>query len=62
MILVAATLLIAAPALDTAGSIVIRFTGRFVGEVVLLAGIAVVAARGLERRQLYVMLAKATRR
>jgi uncharacterized membrane protein YraQ (UPF0718 family) len=52
MILVAATLLIAAPAMNTAGSVVIGFTGRFVGEVVLLAGIAVVAARGLERRQL----------
>jgi uncharacterized membrane protein YraQ (UPF0718 family) len=51
-ILVAATLLIAAPVLDTAGSLVIGFTGRFVGEVMLLAGIAVVAARGLERHQL----------
>jgi uncharacterized membrane protein YraQ (UPF0718 family) len=52
MILVAATLLIAAPVLNTTGSVVIGFTGRFIGEVVLLAGIAVVAARGLERRQL----------
>jgi uncharacterized membrane protein YraQ (UPF0718 family) len=51
-VLVAATLLIAAPALDTTGSIVVGFTGRFVGEVVLLAGIAVVAARGLERHEL----------
>jgi uncharacterized membrane protein YraQ (UPF0718 family) len=50
--LVAATLLIAAPALDTTGSIVVGFTGRFIGEVVLLAGIAVVAARGLERHEL----------
>ncbi len=52
MILVAATLLIAAPTLDTTGSVVVGLTGRFIGEVVLLAGIAVVAARGLERRQL----------
>jgi len=51
-VLVAATLLIAAPALDTTGSIVVGFTGRFIGEVVLLAGIAVVAARGLERHEL----------
>jgi uncharacterized membrane protein YraQ (UPF0718 family) len=51
-ILVAATLLIAAPALDTTGSIVVGFTGRFIGEVVLLVGIAVVAARGLERHEL----------
>lgn len=51
-VLVTATLLIAAPTLDTAGSVVVGFTGRFIGEVVLLAGIAVVAARGLERRQL----------
>jgi uncharacterized membrane protein YraQ (UPF0718 family) len=51
-VLVAATLLIAAPVLDTTGSVVIGFTGRFIGEVVLLAGIAVVAARGLERHQL----------
>ena len=50
--LVAATLLIAAPAIDTTGSVVVGFTGRFIGEAVLLAGIAVVAARGLERRQL----------
>jgi uncharacterized membrane protein YraQ (UPF0718 family) len=51
-VLVVATLLIAAPAMDTTGSIVIGFTGRFIGEVVLLAGIAVVAARGLERHEL----------
>jgi hypothetical protein len=50
--LVAATLLIAAPALDTSGSIAVGFTGRFIGEGVLLAGIAVVAARGLERHEL----------
>ncbi len=50
--LVAATLLIAAPTLETTGSVVVGFTGRFIGEVALLAGIAVVAARGLERRQL----------
>jgi len=49
--LVAATLLIAAPALDTTGCIVVGFTGRFIGELVLLAGIAVVAARGLERHE-----------
>jgi uncharacterized membrane protein YraQ (UPF0718 family) len=51
-VLVAATLLIAAPALDTTGSIVVGFTGRFIGEAVLLAGIAVVASRGLERHEL----------
>jgi len=51
-VLVATTLLIAAPVLDTTGSVVVGFTGRFIGEVVLLAGTAVVAARGLERRQL----------
>ena len=51
-VLVAATLLIAAPALDTTGSIVVGFTGRFIGEAVLLAGIAVVAARGLEQHEL----------
>jgi uncharacterized membrane protein YraQ (UPF0718 family) len=51
-VLVAATLLIAAPTLDTTGSIVVGLTGRFIGEVVLLVGIAVVAARGLERHEL----------
>jgi len=51
-VLVAATLLIAAPTLDTTGSVVVGFTGRFIGEVVLLAGIAAVAARGLERHEL----------
>ena len=51
-ILVAATLLIAAPAIDATGGVVVGFTGRFIGEAVLLAGVAVVAARGLERRQL----------
>ncbi len=51
-VLVVATLLIAAPALDTTGSILVGFTGRFIGEVMLLAGIAVVAARGLERHEL----------
>ena len=51
-VLAAATLLIAAPTLDTTGSVVVGLTGRFIGEVLLLAGIAVVAARGLERHQL----------
>jgi len=51
-VLVAATLLIAAPAIDTTGSVVVGFTGRFIGEVVLLAGVAVVATRGLERGEL----------
>jgi len=49
--LVALTLLVAAPSFSE-GSVVIGVTGRFVGEVVLLVAIGVVAARGFERRQI----------
>ena len=49
--LVAVTLLIAAPQVESGGSLVIGFTGRFLGEAVLLAAV-VVAARGLERHLL----------
>jgi len=46
------TLLIAAPYVDTSSSLVVGLTGRFLGEVVLLGAVVVVAARGLERHEL----------
>lgn len=51
LILVAFTLLLAAPTTET-GSIVINFTGRFFTEVLLLGALAYVAARHLERDEL----------
>jgi len=45
------TLLLAAPTTDT-GSIVVNLTGRFFAEVILLAGLAHVAARHLESDEL----------
>ncbi|HEX6304158.1 MAG TPA: permease [Anaerolineales bacterium] len=49
--MVGLTLLLAAPVVS-AGSLVIGVTGRFVAEVILLAAIGVVAARGFERHEL----------
>ena len=49
--LVAITLLLAAPTTDT-GSLVIRFTGRFFAEAILLAALAYVVAAKLERDEL----------
>jgi uncharacterized membrane protein YraQ (UPF0718 family) len=49
--LVALTLLVAAPSVSE-GSVVVGITGRFVGEVVLLTAIGVVAARGFESHQI----------
>ncbi len=49
--LVALTLLLAAPSVSE-GSIVIGFTGRFIGEVVLIAAIGIVAARSFEQDQI----------
>jgi len=60
-VLVATTLLIAAPAIDTSGSFTIGFTGRFIGEVLLLTGLTAVAARGLERWELQQWLWEAWR-
>ncbi len=45
------TLLLAAPTTET-GSIVVKLTGRFFTEVILLAGLAHMAARHLERDEL----------
>ncbi len=50
------TLLLAAPSLETTSSVVLGFTGRFIVEAVLIAGVAVVAVRGLERRELQTWL------
>lgn len=58
--LVALTLLLAAPATES-GSIVVHFTGRFVAEALLLAAIAYVAARHLERDELAGWLAETWR-
>jgi len=60
-VLVATTLLIAAPAIDTSGSFTIGFTGRFIGEVLLLTGLTAVAAQGLERWELQQWLWEAWR-
>lgn len=49
--MVGLTLLLAAPVFGK-GSLVIGVTGRFVAEVILLAAIGVVAARGFERHEL----------
>jgi hypothetical protein len=49
--LVGLTLLLAAPAVSS-GSLVIGITGRFIGEVVLLAAIGIVAVRNFERHEL----------
>ena len=51
LVLVAATLLIAAPT-TAAGSLIIHITGRFVAEAMLMAGIAYIAARFLTREEL----------
>lgn len=49
--LVGITLLIAAPTVSE-GSLVVGITGRFIGEVMLLAAIGVIAARSFERNEL----------
>jgi uncharacterized membrane protein YraQ (UPF0718 family) len=49
--MVAFTLLLAAPSTES-GSIIINFTGRFFAEVLLLASLAYVAAKHLEREEL----------
>jgi uncharacterized membrane protein YraQ (UPF0718 family) len=49
--LVGLTILVAAPAV-TAGSLVIGITGRFIGELLLLVTIGVVATRSFERHEL----------
>jgi uncharacterized membrane protein YraQ (UPF0718 family) len=54
--LVAVTMLIAAPTVQTASSIVVGITGRFISMVVLLAAIAVTAVRGLRRKDLQTWL------
>jgi uncharacterized membrane protein YraQ (UPF0718 family) len=48
--LVAATLLLAAPSVES-GSLVVGITGRFVGEVVLLVAIGIAAKRGFEQQE-----------
>jgi uncharacterized membrane protein YraQ (UPF0718 family) len=54
--LVAVTMLIAAPTVQTTSSIVIGITGRFISIVVLLAAIAVTAIKGLKREDLQTWL------
>jgi uncharacterized membrane protein YraQ (UPF0718 family) len=49
--LVALTLLLAAPSVEE-GSLVIGITGRFIGEVILIAAIGIVAVRSFERDQI----------
>ena len=49
--LVGLTILVAAPAVTT-GSLEIGITGRFIGELILLGAIGVVAARSFERHEL----------
>ena len=49
--LVGLTLILAAPSVQT-GSLVIGITGRFIGEVILIAAIGVVALRRFERPEL----------
>jgi uncharacterized membrane protein YraQ (UPF0718 family) len=51
IVLIAATLLVAAPTL-AADSLVINLTGRFFGEMLLLGAIGVVAARSFERDEI----------
>lgn len=50
--LVIITMLIAAPAVQTTGSIVIGFTGRFMFITLLLIAISIIAAKGLQRDEL----------
>lgn len=49
--LVVLTLLLAAPSVAE-GSLAIGITGRFVGEVILIIAVGIVAVRGFERRQI----------
>lgn len=49
--LVVVTLLLAAPKVSE-GSVVIGITGKFIGEVLLIAAIGVVAARGFDREEI----------
>ena len=49
--LVSLTILVAAPSVSE-GSLVIGFTGRFIGEVILLAAIGIVAALSFEHHEL----------
>lgn len=51
LVLVAGTLLVAAPRLDTAAGIAVGFTGRFFVEAILLAALGLVAVRGLEQHE-----------
>ncbi len=48
--LVVATLLLAAPSVES-GSLVLGITGRFIGEVVLLVAIGIAARRGFEQQE-----------
>ncbi len=50
--LVVITMLLAAPAVESTGSVVIGITGRFVTVGLLLVGIAITATRGLQRGEL----------
>jgi len=50
--LAAVTLLIAAPKVDTSGGPAVGITGRFLGEVVLVGAVMVVAARHLAQHEL----------
>jgi len=50
--LVVVTLLLAAPKVDTSGSLVVGITGRFLGEVVLIGSVIGVSARGLAKHEL----------
>jgi uncharacterized membrane protein YraQ (UPF0718 family) len=54
--LVVVTMLIAAPAVQTAGSIVIGITGRFIAVGLLLFAVAVTAVRGLNREDVQTWL------
>lgn len=51
IVLTALTLLLAAPAV-TEGSLVVGITGRFVGELILIVSIAVVAARNFDHHEI----------
>lgn len=50
--LVVITLLLAAPKIDTSGSLTVGITGRFVGEAVLIGAVMAVSAQWLARHEL----------
>ncbi len=54
--LVVVTMLIAAPEVDTTGSLVIGVTGRFISVTLLLAALAAIAVRGLKHEELQTWL------